>query len=87
MEEATPADETALMKRWVDTWKFVTGPELARIKKEDLRALTEEEGLQRVHRVMNSRIRHARAAAKKRTPSGLIEQQRIFLKAQCIADE
>lgn len=81
MEDATPADATALMKRWVDTWKFVTGPELARIKKEELRALTEEEGLRRVHRVMNSRSRHARAAAQKRTSSGLSEQQRIFSKA------
>lgn len=72
----------ALMKRWVEQWKYVTGPELERIKKEELRAMTEAEALRRVVRVMNSRVRHAREHARLRISSGLVEQQRIFGKAR-----
>lgn len=81
MENANSTDEKALMKRWVETWKYITGPELERIKKEEVRALTDEQALQQMIRVMNSRVRHAREGAKYRTTSGLVEQQRIFAKA------
>ncbi len=61
---ATPIsqDEQALMKRWVDQWK-ITGPELERIKKEELRAMTEEEAKRRINSVMN-----ARASDRRRRP-------------------
>lgn len=80
MGNATPEEEKALMKRWVDQWK-VTGPELERIKKEELRAMTDEEALRRVQRVMNSRARHASEGVRAGESSGLIEQQRIFARA------
>ncbi len=69
------------MRYWVEHWKRV-GPELERIKREELRALTAEEGTARALRVMDSRSRHSRKAAKLRQTSGLVEQQRIFAKAR-----
>jgi len=77
MENAIPPDELALMKRWVDTWK-TAGPELERIKREELRAMTEQEALLRVERVMNSRAPDRWNRPDRRTSSGLIEQQRLF---------
>ena len=79
MENANPADETALIKRWVETWKFA-GPELERIKREELRALSEDEILQRISRVMDSRVRYAWRRPERLLSSGLIEQQRLFAK-------
>ena len=77
MPEPISDDELALMKRWVDQWK-ITGPELERIKREELRAMTEEEALLRVQRVMNSRAANRWIRPDRRTSSGLIEQQRLF---------
>ena len=79
MEKAISADETALIKRWVEQWK-ITGPELERIKKEELRAMTEEEALRRVISVMNSRSRHASERARNSVSSGLVDQQRLFMR-------
>jgi hypothetical protein len=69
--------EQALIKRWVDQWK-ITGPELERIKKRELRAMTEEEALRRVGAVMDARFAAPRQDPRRRDYSGLIEQQRIF---------
>ncbi len=78
----TTEAERALMKRWVEQWKYITGPELERLKKQEVRAMTEEEGTRRAILVMNSRCRHASERAQFQTSSGLVEQQRIFSKAR-----
>ncbi|MBA2622859.1 MAG: hypothetical protein H0U88_04465 [Chthoniobacterales bacterium] len=85
MEKVIAPDELALMKRWVDTWKFVTGPELERSKKEELRAMTEEEALRRVELVMNSRAQITWIDPLRRDSSGLVEQQRWFQKFRLAA--
>lgn len=77
MENAKPADETALIKRWVETWKFA-GPELERIKRNELRALTEEAALKRLSSVMNSRVAGGWKNPGRRRLSGLVEQQQLF---------
>jgi len=79
MEKANPPDETALIKRWVETWKFA-GPELERSKREELRALSDDEILRRIFRVMGSRVKGAWPRPKQPLSSGLIEQQRLFAK-------
>ncbi|MGI9115122.1 MAG: hypothetical protein DLM52_13410 [Chthoniobacterales bacterium] len=73
--------EREKMRYWVENWKRV-GPELERIKRQELRALSDEEGTKRALRVMSARSRHACAAAKLRSSSGLVEQQRIFAKTR-----
>ncbi|CAN5557691.1 hypothetical protein BH20VER1_BH20VER1_10790 [soil metagenome] len=76
MANLTPEAERALMKRWVDQWK-ITGPELERIKKEELRAMTEEEAFATARRL--SRYEGDVWITQDRRDSiGLIEQQRLF---------
>ncbi len=58
MENRTRADEAALIRAWVENWKLA-GPELERLKKDELRAMTEEEALRKVNAVMNSRAEDA----------------------------
>ena len=77
MAKTTSPEETALIKRWVETWKFA-GPELERLKKEELRALTDEEGLRRAILVMNTCLPEKWIDPRRVASSGLIEQQRIF---------
>ncbi len=84
MENATPADEAALMRRWVEIWKSA-GPELERFKKKELRVMTEEEALQRVDVVMNSRVKDIWIDPRRRDSSGLVEQQRWFQKFRAAA--
>ena len=79
MENAIPPDELALMKRWVATWK-IAGPELERIKRRELRALSEEDILRRLSRVMDSRVKGTWRRPERLRSSGLIEQQRLFSK-------
>ena len=83
MADAIDPGEDALVKRWVDQWKFATGPELERIKKKELRAMTEEEALRRVASVMDARAADRWVRPERRTSSGLIEQQRYFKRSQC----
>jgi hypothetical protein len=78
--------EKEQMRVWVNHWKWL-GPELERIKREELRAMTEEEAAQRAITVMNSRPRAARERARRDTSSGLVEQQRIFSKAHAARSE
>ncbi len=78
MKGTVHEEEKKLAKRWVDTWKFITGPELARLKRGELRALTDEEALGRVGSVMNSRTKDRWIRPDRRESSGLIEQQRLF---------
>ncbi len=51
---ANALSEHERMRLWVETWKRA-GPELERMKREELRAMSEEEALLRVAAVMNSR--------------------------------
>ena len=82
MEESL--SEAEKMKRWVETWKFA-GPELERIKKEELRAMTEEEGTRRALLVMDSLVVGVWRNPARRNSSGLIEQQRLFAKLRPIS--
>jgi len=79
MENATPADELALMKRWVDTWKYITGPGLERIKKEELRALTDAQAAEDAETILSTSVEDWTPESRK-TSSGLVEQQRLFSK-------
>lgn len=72
--------EKEQMRAWVQNWKRI-GPELEKIKRDELRALSDEEWSRRTAAVMNSRPRHARERAKANVFSGLVEQQRIFSRA------
>lgn len=67
------------MRAWVENWKRV-GPELDRLKRSELRAMTDEEGLVRVSRVMESRVSDPERRHQRRRSSGLVEQQRLFAK-------
>ena len=78
-KEVAKLPEREQMRAWVENWKRI-GPELERIKKQELRALTEEEGTQRALRVMEARIAPRWRDRKRRASSGLIEQQRLFMK-------
>ena len=76
MENANPADETALIKRWVETWKFA-GPELERIKKEELRAMTDREAAADAEMILSVAVDDWTPESRK-VSSGLVEQQRLF---------
>ena len=69
-------DETEANRRWVEQWQ-VTGPLLEKIRIEELRNMTDEEG-----REIAESILEAAPMANGWSPdplsSGLIEQQRIF---------
>lgn len=76
---AKSLSEKEQMKLWVETWKR-TGPELERIKRAELRALSEEEGTRRAISVMEARADDRWKNSKRRMSSGLIEQQRLFMR-------
>ncbi|MFN2476303.1 MAG: hypothetical protein ABR526_08190 [Chthoniobacterales bacterium] len=84
MPDSISDSEKALMRRWVDQWKNITGPAVERQKKEELRALTEADVVQRTKAVMNSRARPAKESLPFRNDSGLVEQQRIFSKGRAV---
>ncbi|MBI3298840.1 MAG: hypothetical protein HYZ75_11790 [Elusimicrobia bacterium] len=68
-------DPTALAKRWVQAWK-AAGPELERIRREELRRLPPE--------AVALLYGHADYTVPPRAPkptSGLVDQQRWFMKA------
>lgn len=72
-------DDPALLKRWVETWKFA-GPELERIKREELRAMTEAEALEAAQRLSSYSAEDIWIEPGRSDSDGLIEQQRLFLK-------
>jgi hypothetical protein len=82
MEKAIPPDELALMKRWVDTWKHVTGPELERIKTRELRAMTEEEAFRIAQLLSAYPPGEIWIEPSRRDAHGLIQQQHLFQKAR-----
>lgn len=67
------------MRAWVENWKRL-GPELERIKRQELRAMSEEEGTQRAIGVMEARVEPRWRDPRRRNGSGLIEQQRWFMR-------
>ena len=71
--------EKEQMRAWVENWKRI-GPELETIKRRELRAMTEEEGTRRALLVMDARVTPRRPDSRRRVSSGLIEQQRLFMK-------
>ncbi|MDQ6622372.1 MAG: hypothetical protein M3Y86_02655 [Verrucomicrobiota bacterium] len=69
------------MRAWVENWKRI-GPELEKAKRRELRSLTEAEGTQRALRVMEARVEPRWRDRERRVSSGLIEQQRLFMKSR-----
>lgn len=76
---AKSLSEKEQMRLWVETWRRA-GPELERIKRAELRALSEEEGTRRAISVMEARTHDGWKNARRRKLSGLIEQQRLFMR-------
>jgi hypothetical protein len=60
---------------WALQWRRA-GRELARIKREELRAFDYQQNLERI----NALLEAARATGIVRRTSGLVEQQRLFAK-------
>jgi hypothetical protein len=73
--DASQLSEHEQMKLWVETWKRA-GVELERIRKEELRALTEEESAADLFRGFD-----LLELPEYPPTSGLVEQQRWFAKA------
>ncbi len=76
-KEVAKLPEREQMRAWVENWKRV-GPELERIKREELRAMTEEEGTRVAVRVMEARAEPRWRDPARRAAHGMIEQQRWF---------
>jgi hypothetical protein len=64
-------------REYVERWQKA-GPELERVRREELRALTEAEGRELFCSVLELASLHRQI----RPSSGLVEQQRIFQKAR-----
>lgn len=85
MENAIPPEQLALMKRWVDTWKYITGPELETIKNRELRAMTEEEAFNVAQLLSAYPPGEIWIEPSRRDAAGMVEQQRLFQKARTCA--
>jgi hypothetical protein len=70
-------DEKTLMKKWVDNWK-TTGPLLEQIRRKELREFVHEDHLA----AMRSLLELGAKFAKPRTTTGMVEMQRLFMKAR-----
>jgi hypothetical protein len=62
------------MRRWVETWKLA-GPELAAIRREELRVADNMQVVEQLGDAFDDA-----ATLPMRTTSGLVEMQRIFAK-------
>ena len=71
--------QRADMRRWVDIWKE-TGPILERIKAEELAAMSEEEGV-RAFNSLDCNLDLIWRSPERTNAEGMIEQQRLFMKA------
>lgn len=76
-KEVAKLSEKEQMRAWVENWKRV-GPELERLKQEELRAKTEKMAHQDAVILANSRADTAASPAIDEPESGLVAQQRIF---------
>lgn len=72
--------EKDLIPRWVATWK-IGGPELERIKRDELRALTDEDECDQAKALMAS-VGDFWIEPRRLDSFGLIEQQRIISKGR-----
>ena len=68
-------DEREQMRLWVENWRK-TGPLLAELRREDIRATDTPTAMQQLGGLMN----HAIETLPPRTASGLVEMQRLFAK-------
>ena len=68
--------EREQLREWVQRWQRV-GPELDRIKREELRA---PDYYEKNLPLLNDMLQWACDHARPRTTSGLVEQQRLFMK-------
>jgi hypothetical protein len=75
-----PSTEKEAMRRWVETWK-VAGEELDRMKWEELRAMTEADAARMLDLQEWPREVPLWRDPEREFSSGLVEQQRIFMKA------
>lgn len=69
-------DPIALAKRWVQAWKEA-GPELERIRREELRRLAPGEGVS----LLCGEADYTVPPRAPKPSSGLVDQQRWFMKA------
>jgi hypothetical protein len=67
------------MRLWVENWKRV-GPELERIKRHELRALSEEEAFDQAEALNRSVAEDVWVHPRRLAAAGLVEQQRLFQK-------
>ncbi len=72
------AKESEMAKRWVKTWKEA-GPWLEEVKRDELRALTDEQAMKCSMDLLSSADNSYYAPHRLRH-SGLEEQQRLFKK-------
>jgi hypothetical protein len=68
-------DDRELTRRWVDTWREA-GPELERIRREEIRRLDTLETLA----ILEDAFNHALHSLPPRKSSGLVEMQKYFAK-------
>lgn len=68
-------NEKKLMKKWVETWEQA-GPILEEIRKEELRNFDYQKNKQIIDEMLQWAVDHA----EPRFSSGLVEQQRWFMK-------
>ena len=71
--------ERAAIRSWVDRWKTL-GPELDRIKQEEARALSEEQAALTAHDLLLLGDQWLAENPGFERGSGLVEQQRCFMK-------
>ncbi|MFW6161186.1 MAG: hypothetical protein ACODAJ_00360 [Planctomycetota bacterium] len=69
--------EREQVKAWVEAWKRA-GPLLERIRHEELRRLRHEDSLEVIDGLLQMGYQHGRDEPT----SGLVEQQRVFMKAR-----
>ena len=67
-------------RRWVQAWKEA-GPELERIRREELRRLDTQVVSQRTIELLCGPADYEVPPRKPQPTSGLVEQQRLFMKA------
>lgn len=73
----TPAEERKAIREYVNRWRWL-GPELERIKADELRAMTDDQR----RRAARSMIDLAARLPKEPKSCGLVEQQRLFARAR-----
>jgi uncharacterized protein involved in type VI secretion and phage assembly len=76
---AKSLSEKEQMKLWVETWRHA-GPELERLKRAELRALSEEDAFDQAEVLAESVTDVVWIDSGRSKASGLVEQQRLFRK-------